>query len=311
MPIARLLPPRTTRWWLAGSGLAAILIGGLLWSFHRADRLASANPSEGTPVAATAGVAAAPPVTAADVLFYWQKASAFLAAPFNSLPLVAAPLESVFGDGFRELIKPPPGSRQDAPPLDPRKMRALMDRGVVIYAKATDDKTRQKGAELIETAALLGFSPARRLITRNYPISEPVRRAVPARDVINYAIDFFAGPEIDSEDTKGIFVALAQRFAQDGQIEFFATHLLEGLRGDSRPQLSHRIDIMMDLFVRVRGACVAVARIVSQPSQSAADACSVNLAEDLRRFVGSGHPIDREADLRRRGLVMLDQTELH
>jgi hypothetical protein len=241
---------------------------------------------------------------------YWQKAAAFVAAPFTSMPLIAAPLESVLGNGFRELIKLPPGSRQDAPPLDPRKLRSLMDRGVVIYAKSADAKAQQKGAELIETAALLGFSPARRLIARNYSISEPIRRAVPARDVISYAIDFFAGAEIDSEDTKGIFVALAERFAQEGQIDFFATHLLDGLRGDSRPQLSHRVDIMMDLFARVRGACLAVSRVVSQP-QSADGACSVALGEDLRRFIGSGRPIDREADLRRRGLAMLEQTELH
>jgi hypothetical protein len=293
--------------WLIAPVLAAALIGGLIWGAHRAGFFVMAKQGEGTPVAATAST----PPAAAETLSYWQKASAFLAAPFASLSLIAAPLESVFGDGFRELIKPPPGGRQDAPPLDPRKLRALMDRGVVIYAKASDDKTRQKGAELVETAALLGFSPARRLVVRNYAISQPVRRAVSAGDVISYAIDFFAGSEIESEDTKGIFVALAERFAEDGQMEFFATHLLEGLRGDSRPQLSHRIDLMMDLFARVRGACFAVARIVSQGAQPAPDACSVDLAEDLRRYIGSGRPIDREADLRRRGLVRLDEAEVH
>jgi hypothetical protein len=271
------------------------------------DIFASAKPSEETPIAATTSV----PPDPSETVSYWQKAAAFVAAPFGSMSLIAAPLESVFGAGFRELIKLPPGSRQDAPALDPRKVRALMDRGVVIYAKAADDNARQKGAELIETAALLGFSPARRLIARNYSISEPVRRAVPARDVISYAIDFFAGSEIDSDDTKGIVVALAERFAQEGQIEFFATHLLEGLRGDSRPQLSHRVDIMMDLFARVRGACLAVARVVSQAAQPTDEACSVSLGEDLRHFIGSGRAIDREADLRRRGLAMIEQTELH
>jgi hypothetical protein len=297
-----MLPRRTPGLWLFGPGVAvaAVLIGGLVWGFHRADGLQAANRVE-----SVTGAAAAP--GSVEALADWQRA-AFLSAPFASVPLIAAPLESPLGKDFRELIKLPPGSRHDAPSPDPRKLRALMDRGVVIYAKSTDDKNRQKGAELIQTAALLGFPPARRLIIRNYSISEPVRRTVPARDVISYAIDFFTGKEIDSDDTKGVFVSLAERFAQEGQIDFFATHLLESLRGDNRPQLSHRIDTMMDLLARVRGACLAVARVVSQPASTTAD-CSVDLAEDLRRFIESGRPTDREADLRRRGLVMLDHTE--
>jgi hypothetical protein len=238
------------------------------------------------------------------------KAAAFSTAPFARLPLIAAPLEPVLGKGFRELLKPPPGSRQDAPPLDPRKLRALMDRGVMTYAGSGDDKSRRKGAELIQTAALLGFAPARSLIVRNYPISEPIRRAVPARDAISYALDFFTASEIDSEDSKGVFVSFAEHFAHEGELEFFAAHLLAGLRGDTRPQLSHRIDTMLEVLARVRGACLAVARIVSQPAQYADDSCSMTLAGDLRRFVENGRPIEREPDLRRRGLIMLEQAAL-
>ena len=111
-----------------------------------------------------------------------------------------------------------------------------------MFATAADDKNRQRGAELIQTAALLGFSPARSLITRNYSQYEPVRRVVPALDVVSYTLDFFSGPEVDSDAFKPIFIALGEQFARERQIEFFALHLLEGLRGDSRPQLSHRID---------------------------------------------------------------------
>ena len=291
---------------LIGLALGASLLTGLVWGLNRTESLPPA-PGE-TAQSAMPALPAPAPLLAEKALIEWHKAAAFSTAPFARLPMIAAPLEPVLGKDFRELLKLPPSSRQDAPPLDPRKLRALMDRGVVIYAGSGDDKNRQKGAELIQTAALLGFSPARRLIVRNYPISETVRRAVPARDAISYTLDFFTASEIDSEDSKGIFVSLAEHFAHEGQIEFFAAHLLAGLRGDTRPQLSHRMDTMLELLARVRGACLAVARIVSQPAQSTDDTCSVKLAGDLRRFVETGRPIEREGDLRRRGLIMLDQA---
>ena len=37
------------------------------------------------------------------------------------------------------------------------------------------------------------------------------------------------------------------------------TEILEFMRGDSRPQLIHRIDTLLDLLARVPGACGALA----------------------------------------------------
>jgi hypothetical protein len=65
---------------------------------------------------------------------------------------------------------------------------------------------------LIQTAALVGYSPARDLLARNYPQSEAVRSVVPAKDVIRCAL----GPVMDAaatgEDSKQIFLALGPHF---------------------------------------------------------------------------------------------------
>jgi len=109
--------------------------------------------------------------------------TAFSAVPFKSLPLLAPAPESPLGEGFRTLIVLPPAPPAKPATIDPRSVRALMDRGVVIFANAaasaSGDAQRQKGAELIQAAGLLGFVPARALRVRNFPQSEPLRRAVP------------------------------------------------------------------------------------------------------------------------------------
>jgi hypothetical protein len=121
-------------------------------------------------------------------------------------------------------------------------MRTLVDRGVVEYASAKTDGDRAKGAGLIQTAALVGYPPARALLARNYPQSEAVRSVVPAKDVIRYAL----GPVMDAaatgEDSKQIFLALGQHFALQGQLDLFDTQILGSVRGDPRPQawLSNR-----------------------------------------------------------------------
>ena len=70
-----------------------------------------------------------------------------------------------------------------------------------------------------------------------------------------------------SEDLKQIFLALGQHFALQGQLDLFATQILELLRGDSRPQLIYRVDTLLDLLARVPGACGALARLYRAPAR--------------------------------------------
>ena len=80
------------------------------------------------------------------------------------------------------------------------------------------------------------------------------------RGVVEYASAKTDGDRMAaaSEDSKHIFLALGQHFAVQGQLDVFATEILELVRGDSRPQLIHRVDTLVDLLARVPGACGAL-----------------------------------------------------
>ena len=180
----------------------------------------------------------------------------------------------------------------------------MVDRGVVGYASAKTDGDRARGARLIQTAALVGYPPARDLLARNYPQSEAVRSVVPAKDVIRYALVPVMAAA--SEDSKQIFLALGQHFAVQGQLDVFATEILELVRGDSRPQLIHRVDTLVDLLARVPGACGALARLVPGAGNAADQECS--LGENLRKYIETTRPsAAEEEESKRRGLLMLNQ----
>jgi hypothetical protein len=140
----------------------------------------------------------------------------FSIAPLTSLSTMTPPVEPDPVTGFRDFIAVPPDAAREAPHIDPRRMRTMVDRGVVEYASAKTDGDRVRGVGLIQTAALVGYPPARDLLARNYPQSEAVRSVVPAKDVIRYAL----GPVMDAaatgEDSKQIFLALGQHFALQG-----------------------------------------------------------------------------------------------
>ncbi len=165
---------------------------------------------------------------------------------------------------------------------------------------------RARGAGLIQTAALVGYPPARDLLARNYPQSEAVRSVVPAKDVIRYAL----GPVMDAAATaeeKQIFLALGQHFAKQGQLDLFASQIFSSLGGDSRPQLGYRIDTLLDLLARVPGACGALARLVPAASEAADRECS--FSQNLRKHIETTAPArEEEEESKRRGLFMLKQV---
>src|SRR5262249_31949729 len=109
---------------------------------------------------------------------------------------------------YHPIIALPRDTAREAPHIDPRRMRTIVDRGVVRYASAKTDGDRAQGARLIQTAALVGFSPARGIIARNYPQSEAVRSVVPANDVIRYALGAVMEVAAMSEESKHILLAL-------------------------------------------------------------------------------------------------------
>jgi hypothetical protein len=203
-------------------------------------------------------------------------------------------------------VMPQVSSAASAGP-DPRSMRAILDRGVVAYASAKTNEDRTKGASMIQAAALMGYFQARNLLARNYPRSEAVRSAVPPEDAIRYGVGLVTDATASVEDSRGVLLALGQYFSDRGQIDLFATHLLNLLRGDTRPQLNNRIDVLLGILAEVRGACDAVARLVMANASSSGE-CTSTLVERLRTYIENTPPAAEEGQVRQRGLLLFSQV---
>jgi len=290
--------------------LAPLLVASLLWASYR-NHASSADPAKAVTAVRSSTPSSMSRETAhidssgSEGLSNAQSAIMFSIAPLTSLPAMTPPVDPDPVASFRDLVAVPPDTAREAAHIDPRRMRTIVDRGVVEYASAKTDGDRAKGAGLIQTAALVGYPPARDLLARNYPQSEAVRSVVPAKDVIRYAL----GPVMDAaatgEDSKQIFLALGQHFALHGQVDLFATQILTSLRGDSRPQLGYRIDTLLDLLARVPGACGALARLIPGEGEAADRECS--FSQNLRKHIETTAPAREEEESKRRGLLMLNQ----
>jgi hypothetical protein len=304
MPAERkLLPPLI----LLAVVLVPLLVASLFWAFYRYHTSSAAPAKEVTAAQSSSSPSKSQQTALIDeTLSNAERAIMFSMAPLTSLSAVITPVDPDPVASFRQLIALPPGTMREAPRIDPRRIRAIVDRGVVEYASAKTDGDRARGARLIQTAALVGYPPARDLLVRNYPQSEAVRSVVPAKDVIRYAL----GPVMDvaatSEDSKQIFLALGQHFALQGQLDLFASQILDLLRGDSRPQLTYRVDTLLDLLARVPEACGALARLVPAAGKAADQECS--FSENLRKFIETTQPsAAQEEESKRRGLLMLNE----
>lgn len=290
--------------------LAPLLVAILFWTSY-GNHVSSTNPAKAVAVGRSSIPSSMSQETAhidssgSEGLSNAQSAIMFSIAPLTSLSAMTPPVDPDPAASFRDPVAVPPDNPREAPHIDPRGMRTIVDRGVVEYASAKTDGDRAKGASLIQTAALLGYPPARDLLARNYPQSEAVRSVVPAKDVIRYAL----GPVMDAaatgEDSKQIFVALGQHFALQGQVDLFATQILGSLRGDSRPQLGYRIDTLLDLLALVPGACGAVARLIPGEREAADRECA--FSQNLRKHIETTAPAREEEESKRRGLLMLNQ----
>ena len=286
--------------------LAPILVGYLFWAAYRY-HASSAAPSKPVTAArsSTSPSIATVPIGApggSDA----QSAIMFSIAQLTSLSAITMPVDPDPVASFRQLIALPPDTARGAPNIDPRKLRTMLDRGVVTFASATNDGDRVRGASLIQNAALVGFPPARELLVRNFPQSEAVRSVVSANDVIRYSLALLMDG-VASEDSKGSFLALGQHFALHGQLDLFATQLLTSLRGDSRPQLYHRLDTLLDLLERVPRSCASLSRLLPGAGGASEPECSLSLSEKLSKHVETTTPAHVEEEGKRRGLFMLNQ----
>jgi hypothetical protein len=289
--------------------LAPLLVASLFWASYR-NHVSSPDPAKAVTAVRSSAPSSVSEETAridtsgSEGLSSAQSAIMFSTAPLTSLSAMAPPVDPDPIMDFRDPIAVPPDTEREVLHIDPRRIRTMVDHGVVEYASAKTDGERARGAGLIQTAALLGYPPARDLLARNYPQSEAVRSVVPAKDVIRYAL----GPVMDAaatgQDSKEIFLALGRHFALQGQVDLFAAQILISLRGDSRPQLGYRIDTLLDLLARVPGACGALARLI--PGEGEAADCECSFSQNLRKHIETTAPAREEEESKRRGLLMLN-----
>lgn len=227
--------------------------------------------------------------------------------PLTAIVLASAPFATVPTDlvwerniaqAAPELLFPESSARRPAA-TDPRKLREMMDRGVVAYASASTREAQARGAKSIQLAAQLGYGPARDLIARNYPRSEAMQSVVPAADAVRYTLALVTDEARESDDSKAVFAALVEHAAASGTMHAFARQLVDALRADPRPRLGHRVDVILELLARARGACAAVAQIVATATDGTADECSSALNQSLLRYIQSAGAVGDKQDGRR------------
>jgi hypothetical protein len=225
------------------------------------------------------------------------------AIPLANPPFATVPSDMVsehdIAPASSELRAPDPSTRTPAA-IDPRKLREMMDRGVVAYASASTPEAQARAAKLIQRAAQLGFGPARDLVARNYLRSEAMQTVVSAADAVRYTITLVTDEARESEDSKTLFAAFVEHAVTSGTMHAFAGQVVNALSTDQSPRLSHRVDVILDLLAPARGGCSAVAQIIAAADDRTGDECSSALKQSLLRYIQLAGSGGGEPDLRRR-----------
>jgi hypothetical protein len=203
----------------------------------------------------------------------------------------------------------PPESLRGAPGVDPRKLRRIMDLGVVRYASASDVPGKTKGASLIQLSALLGYSPALDLVVRNYPRSPAVRNAVPVQDAVRFAVDLLGQDAAPFKETAELAIALGNYFSRRGDVLRFARHIVDAIADDDRLQSPDYIAMLGSVFGRVPGVCTGVKRVVSADMTIDKDECSDSWREQLLQYVRSKGEVGIDAAARQRAMPLLEEVD--
>jgi len=180
---------------------------------------------------------------------------------------------------------PPAETKITFPGDDAGGLRKIFLRGVDAMEPKFDDDTRRDGARLVNTAARLGYEPARALITQRYPSGSILRSAVSSKEAVRYSLDplFIPGPQ--SESNRFFLVLLASYFSGRHELDIYVADLLEALSGDRRLQTKDSLNSLLDLLARVHGACIAIAHAVVKTRMVVGQECSTKLELQIEYFV--------------------------
>jgi hypothetical protein len=238
------------------------------------------------------------------------KAIAIAAPPSISPPSSAAPhkpasLESPPETLQRETVAPATTSKDLSVQIDPRKLMSLMNAGVTKYTSEPDEANKAKGARLIQIAALVGYETARNLIVTNYPRAASIRTAVPASDVILYAVDLL----MRQADAGTQFAALASYFSARGDAPRFAKIVVDVARDSAPLRDPEKFDRLFKSLSPVPGVCSSLKRVILKHPAIDENECSETLQASFFGYVKQNGPTGFERDARVRGIELLRKTD--
>src|ERR1700730_15388549 len=173
-----------------------------------------------------------------------------------------------------------------------------MNAGVAKYTSEPDEANRAKGARLIQIAALVGYETARNLIVTSYPRAASIRTAVPASDVILYAVDLL----MRKADASMQFVALANYFSGRGEAPRFAKIVVDVARDSVPLREPEKFDRLFKSLRRVPGACSSLKRVILGDPAIDENECSETLQAGFFSYVKQNGPTGLERDARARGV---------
>jgi hypothetical protein len=231
-----------------------------------------------------------------DLRFPTKLAPAENLAQAEALAMQAAPA----------LTAPSPAQVPSVPSgrSDPAQLRRIMDRGVAQFASAKDDAGRSRGANLVHLSALLGYSPARELVARNYLRSPAMQRRVRVQDAVRFTVELMGQK---SEGVDEIAGALGNAFAERGEATRFAHHIVDTISDDDRLQSPEQIPRLLSVFARIPGVCAGIWQAIGYAVGEKPDDCSGSLNTELLQYARLNGEIGVDREGRSRGLRLLDE----
>jgi hypothetical protein len=223
------------------------------------------------------------------------------ASPQKPAALKANPPETL----LQEMRVPTIATKDVSIQLDPRKLMNLMNTGVTKYTSEPDEANKASGARLIQIAALAGYETARNLIVTNYPRAASIRTAVPASDVILYAVDLL----MRQADAGTQFAALANYFSARGDAPRFAKIVVDVARDSAPVRDPEKFDRLFKSLSPVPGVCSSLKRVILKDPAIDENECSETLRASFFGYVKQNAPTGLERDARVRGVELLRKTD--
>ena len=181
--------------------------------------------------------------------------------------------------------------------VDPRRLRANFERGRKLLESAADDEGKVNGARLVNSAAILGYEPARILIAREYPRSQLIQTAVTGSEAVRYSLDPLIVSSPIAQSGRIFLVLLASYFAGRNDLASYANYLLEALGDDHRLTDEDHLKELLAELAHVPGACLAVGHAVVKARIVSGPACSSGLQLQLANYFQTTAPAGREAEI--------------